>query len=40
MGRVGEASEAGDVIAFLCSGLASYVTGAAVNVDGGSSPVV
>ena len=40
MGRVGEASEAGDVIAFLCSGLASYVTGTAVNVDGGSSPVV
>ncbi|MEC7367759.1 MAG: SDR family oxidoreductase [Pseudomonadota bacterium] len=40
MGRVGEASEAGDVIAFLCSGLASYVTGAALNVDGGSSPVV
>jgi NAD(P)-dependent dehydrogenase (short-subunit alcohol dehydrogenase family) len=40
MGRVGEASEAGDVIAFLCSGLARYVTGTAVNVDGGSSPVV
>jgi 3-oxoacyl-[acyl-carrier protein] reductase len=38
--RVGEAAEAGDVIAFLCSGVASYVTGAAVNVDGGSSPVV
>jgi 3-oxoacyl-[acyl-carrier protein] reductase len=40
MGRVGEASEAGDVIAFLCSGAASYVTGTAVNVDGGMSPVV
>lgn len=40
MGRVGEASEAGDVIAFLCSALASYVTGTAINVDGGSSPVV
>ncbi|XOV88802.1 MAG: SDR family NAD(P)-dependent oxidoreductase [Pseudomonadota bacterium] len=38
--RVGEASEAGDVIAFLCSGVASYVTGTAVNVDGGTSPVV
>ncbi len=40
MQRVGEASEAGDVIAFLCSGVASYVTGTAVNVDGGTSPVV
>lgn len=40
MGRVGEAAEAGDVIAFLCSGAASYVTGTAVNVDGGMSPVV
>ncbi len=40
MQRVGEAEEAGDVIAFLCSERASYVTGAAVNVDGGTSPVV
>ena len=40
MQRVGEAAEAGDVIAFLCSQSASYVTGTAVNVDGGSSPVV
>jgi NAD(P)-dependent dehydrogenase (short-subunit alcohol dehydrogenase family) len=40
MGRVGEAQEAGDVIAFLCSGIASYVTGTAINVDGGTSPVV
>ena len=30
----------GDVIAFLCSARASYVTGTAINVDGGSSPVV
>ncbi|MBT6274486.1 MAG: SDR family oxidoreductase [Chromatiales bacterium] len=40
LGRVGEAQEAGDVIAFLCSASASYVTGTAVNVDGGTSPVV
>ena len=40
MGRVGEAREAGDVIVFLCSGMASYVTGTAINADGGMSPVV
>ncbi|MEE2804277.1 MAG: SDR family oxidoreductase [Pseudomonadota bacterium] len=40
MGRVGEAEEAGDVICFLASPKASYVTGASVNIDGGTSPVV
>lgn len=39
LGRVGEAEEAGDVIAFLCSPAASYVSGTAVNVDGGAAPV-
>jgi len=40
LGRIGEAKEAGDVIAFLASERASYVTGTAVNVDGGTAPVV
>jgi 3-oxoacyl-[acyl-carrier protein] reductase len=38
--RVGEAEEVANVIAFLASSAASYVTGASVNVDGGSSGVV
>ena len=40
LGRVGEGREAGDVIAFLASERASYLTGIAVNIDGGTSPVV
>lgn len=40
LGRVGEAKEAGDLIAFLASGRASFITGAAINVDGGESSVV
>jgi 3-oxoacyl-[acyl-carrier protein] reductase len=40
LGRVGESHEAGDVICFLVSDRASYVTGTSVNVDGGVSPVV
>ena len=40
LGRVGEAAEAGDVICFLASGRASYVTGTSINIDGGTSPVV
>ena len=40
LGRVGEAEEAGDVIAFLASERASYITGVAINIDGGGSPVV
>jgi 3-oxoacyl-[acyl-carrier protein] reductase len=40
LGRVGEAHEAGDVIAFLVSGRASYITGVAINIDGGTSAVV
>ncbi len=35
IGRVGTAREIGDVVAFLCSGKASYVTGETIYVDGG-----
>ena len=40
LGRVGETSEAADVITFLASNRASYITGVAINIDGGMSPVV
>ena len=40
LGRIGEAQEAGDVIAFLASERASYLTGTSINIDGGSSAVV
>jgi NAD(P)-dependent dehydrogenase (short-subunit alcohol dehydrogenase family) len=35
LGRIGRAEEFADVVAFLVSSRASYVTGAAINVDGG-----
>lgn len=38
--RVGEAREAGDLIAFLASDRASYISGTAINMDGGAAPVV
>ena len=40
LGRVGEAEEAANVIAFLASEAASYVTGTSINVDGGMSGVL
>jgi 3-oxoacyl-[acyl-carrier protein] reductase len=40
LGRMGSADEVAAVIAFLCSELASNVTGAAWAVDGGSVPVI
>jgi NAD(P)-dependent dehydrogenase (short-subunit alcohol dehydrogenase family) len=39
LGRVGRAEEVADVIAFLVSGAASYVTGSSINLDGGTSGV-
>ncbi len=40
IGRVGETVEAANVIVFLASEAASYVTGVAINIDGGTSAVV
>ena len=37
MGRFGKAREIGDVVAFLASDRASWITGACLNVDGGQS---
>ena len=39
LGRLGEPAEVAPVIVFLASGLASCMTGACINVDGGSSGV-
>jgi NAD(P)-dependent dehydrogenase (short-subunit alcohol dehydrogenase family) len=40
LGRVGEAEEVGDLIAMLCSPRVAYVTGVAINMDGGASGAV
>jgi NAD(P)-dependent dehydrogenase (short-subunit alcohol dehydrogenase family) len=40
LGRVGRAEEFADLAAYLLSDRASYVTGSAINLDGGSSPVL
>jgi NAD(P)-dependent dehydrogenase (short-subunit alcohol dehydrogenase family) len=40
LGRVGRAAEFADLVAYLLSARASYVTGTAINLDGGLSPAV
>jgi NAD(P)-dependent dehydrogenase (short-subunit alcohol dehydrogenase family) len=40
LGRLAEPEEIGDVIAFLCSARASYVTGSAWSADGGTVPII
>jgi NAD(P)-dependent dehydrogenase (short-subunit alcohol dehydrogenase family) len=40
LGRIGRADEFGDLVAYLLSARASYVTGSAINLDGGSSPAL
>ena len=40
LGRLGEPTEVGDLVAFLVSDRASYITGTAINIDGGLSAVV
>jgi NAD(P)-dependent dehydrogenase (short-subunit alcohol dehydrogenase family) len=40
LGRVGRAGEFADLAAYLLSDRSSYVTGSAVNLDGGASPVL
>ena len=40
VGRIAEASEFADLVAFLASERAAYITGVAINFDGGMSPVM
>jgi NAD(P)-dependent dehydrogenase (short-subunit alcohol dehydrogenase family) len=40
LGRIGTAEEFANIACFLASDQASYITGTAINVDGGRSPVV
>ena len=40
LGRVGRAEEFADLASYLLSSRASYVTGSAINLDGGASPVL
>ena len=39
LGRVGEAEEFANIACFLASDAGAYITGTAINVDGGLTPV-
>ena len=39
VGRLGEPGEVADLVAFLASPRAAFITGASINIDGGASPV-
>jgi len=39
VGRVGEAEEVGDLVAFLASSRAAFITGTSINIDGGACAV-
>lgn len=39
VGRVGEAEEVGDLVAFLASNRAAFITGTSINIDGGACAV-
>jgi NAD(P)-dependent dehydrogenase (short-subunit alcohol dehydrogenase family) len=39
LSRIGRAEELANVVCFLASEAASYVTGTVINVDGGACPV-
>ena len=40
LGRLAKPTDVGWAAAFLASDAASYITGTAINVDGGHSPIV
>jgi NAD(P)-dependent dehydrogenase (short-subunit alcohol dehydrogenase family) len=40
LGRVGRGDEFADLVSYLLSARSSYVTGSAINLDGGASPVL